>query len=120
MGRRPPNLFWGILPLILALVSPARAQDETAQSLCPPGQDCAEVAHWGAWGLIVLGLSFFIVWLEPPRREAGEESALHRIPMMQSFQRRLEKERTGWRRFQWPVLGAFFIGLGAATLFGWR
>ncbi len=105
----------------LALASPAGAQGEAAVPACPPGEDCAEVLLWGAWGLIFLGAIFFAVWFVPPRSqsEAGE-SKIHRIPMMQVLQRRIEKELTGWRRFQWPLLGAFFILLGVATLAGWR
>jgi hypothetical protein len=120
MGRLLPSLFLAILLPVLDLAGSARAQGEAAEPLCAPGQDCAEVAHWGAWGLIILGLMCFIVWLEPRRRAVEEESMLHRIPMLQVLQRRLEKERAGWRRFQWPILGAFFIALGAATLAGWR
>ena len=105
----------------LILAPGAWAQNQPPEPLCAPGQDCTEAARWGAWGLIFLGIMCFVVWLEPPRRSSeGEASALHRIPMLGVLQRRLDKERTGWRRFQWPVLGAFFIALGAATLAGWR
>jgi HAMP domain-containing protein len=103
------------------LLSGAWAQTPGREPSCPPGEDCAEVVLWGAWGLIFLGVIFFAVWFVPPRRqsEAGKIS-IDRIPMMQALQRRIEKELTGWRRFQWPLLGAFFILLGVATLVGWR
>ncbi len=105
----------------LILAPDSWAQTQPPEPLCAPGQDCTEAARWGAWGLIFLGIMCFVVGLGPPRRSSeGEESALHRIPMLGVLQRRLDKERTGWRRFQWPVLGAFFIILGAATLAGWR
>ncbi len=103
----------------LILAPDAWAQNQLPEPLCAPGQDCTEAARWGAWGLIFLGIMCFVVWLEPPRRSSeGEESALHRIPMLGVLQRRLERELTGWRRFQWPVLGAFFIAVGVATLAG--
>ena len=34
--------------------------------------------------------------------------------------RRIDRELSGWRRLQWPVIGLFFAGLGVATLMGWR
>jgi hypothetical protein len=119
-----PLLLFAMLIAVLAGASPEAWAQATVELPCPQaseGTDCAEVTRWGAWGLIFLGLMCFVVWLEPPRRSSeGEESALHRIPMLGVLQRRLDKERIGWRRFQWPVLGAFFIALGAATLAGWR
>ncbi len=115
------KLLASVAVLLFAAASRVRAQGESGEAACPPGQDCAEAAHWGAWGLVVLGLIFFAVWFVPPRRESEEEaSLLDRVPMMQTLQRRIEKELTGWRRFQWPLLGAFFILLGVATLAGWR
>ena len=113
-----------IVPLVgfligLTLAPDARAQNQPPEPLCAPGQDCTEAARWGAWGLIFLGIMCFVVWLEPPRRSSeGEESARHRIPTLRVLQRRLERELTGWRRFQWPVLGVFFIAVGVATLAG--
>ncbi len=105
----------------LMLAPDAWGQGAAPEPLCAPDQDCAEIVRWGGWGLIILGLLFFVVWLEPRRRSAeGEQTTLTRIPMLQAFQRRIDKELAGWRRFQWPVLGALFIALGAATLAGWR
>ena len=31
----------------------------------------------------------------------------------------MKNRLTGWRRFQWPVIGLFFMALGFAFLFGW-
>ncbi len=41
------------------------------------------------------------------------------LPIMGALQRRIDKELTGWRRFQWPVIGLAFMALGVAFLFGW-
>ena len=103
------------------LVPDAWAQGEAAEPLCPAGEDCAEVARWGARGLIFLGLIFLAVWFVPPPQATGEKKGgVGGIPVVQALQRRIEKELTGWRRYQWPVLGVFFIALGLATLAGWR
>jgi hypothetical protein len=32
----------------------------------------------------------------------------------------IRRETTGWRRWQWPVMGLFFIGLGLTFLWGGR
>ena len=41
------------------------------------------------------------------------------LPIMGALQRRIDKELSGWRRFQWPVIGLSFMALGCAFLFGW-
>lgn len=107
------------LLLALAAGSEAWAQSEVTEPVCPPGADCGEVTRWGAWGLIFLGLIFFAVWFVPPRRKPEEGgSRIDALPMMAALQRRIDKELTGWRRFQWPLMGLFFIALGLAALFG--
>ena len=101
------------------LAARARAQAGDNQDACPPGEVCGEVATMGAWGLIVLGLLFWLVALLPFRR-AGEAGEGQGISLLTRLQMRIEKETTGWRRLQWPLLGLFFITLGVATLVGWR
>lgn len=89
---------------------------------CPPGDACAVASHWGAWGLIGLGLLFFAVGLMPARLQSLEEeqTGWNRASLVRMLQKRMETEQSGWRRLQWPVLGVFFTGLGLATLLGWR
>ena len=41
------------------------------------------------------------------------------LPIMGALQRRIDKELSGWRRFQWPLIGLSFMSLGCAFLFGW-
>ena len=117
-------IFPIFVALSLALVlaegagAEAWAQGEVA---CAPGETCAAASPYGAWAMIALGLLFFAVWLMPRRRKSEEEdSSLGGFPMLQVLQRRIDRELTGWRRHQWPVLGLFFVGLGVAYLFGWR
>jgi hypothetical protein len=98
----------------------AWAQSDAVSDACAPPADCAPATEWGAWGMIAIGLVFFLVWLMPPRQDSEEESAAGSITMMARMQKRIDREMTGWRRFQWPVLGLFFIGLGIAYLAGWR
>lgn len=89
---------------------------------CTPGEACADVTRWGAWGLIMLGLLFFAVGLMPARLQSLEEeqTGWNRASLVRMLQKRMETEQSGWRRLQWPVLGVFFTGLGLATLLGWR
>ena len=106
------------LALVLAGGPAAWAQGEAA---CAPGETCAAASPYGAWAMIALGLMFFAVWLMPRSRESEDgDSPRGGIPMLQVLQRRIDRELTGWRRHQWPVLGLFFVGLGLAYLFGWR
>ncbi len=96
--------------------APAWAQE----AACPEGERCGEAFQWGAWGLIALGLLFFAVWLLPAPGSREDEAGNAGLPLMRLLQARIRKETTGWRRWQWPLLGLFFLGLGIATLAGWR
>ncbi len=113
-----------IFPIFVALVLAGGAGPEAwaqGEAACAPGETCAAASPYGAWAMIALGLMFFAIWLMPRSRESEDGySPLGGIPMLQGLQRRIDRELTGWRRHQWPVLGLFFVGLGLATLFGWR
>lgn len=88
--------------------------------VCTPGEDCAAAEGYGAWAMIAFGLLFFAIWLMPPRANSEKgRGFMDSLPMMGALQRRIDRELTGWRRFQWPVLGVFFVGLGVANLLGW-
>ncbi len=115
MPRFPVLLV--LLPVVLAVAPPeVWAQ---AEPLCE-GADCPDMAGRGAWGLIFLGVLFFAIWFMPPRAESEKgRGFMDSLPMMGALQRRLDMELTGWRRFQWPLIGLSFISLGAAFLFGW-
>ncbi len=79
-----------------------------------------EVADRGGWGLIFLGALFFSLWFMPPRASSEKgRGFMDSLPMMGALQRRLDQELSGWRRFQWPLIGLAFMALGAAFLFGW-
>lgn len=98
------------------VAAPAWAQD----AVCPNGESCVESYRWGAWGLIALGLLFFAIFFIPAaRRDEGGTSGVG-LSLISFLQVRIEKETTGWRRWQWPVLGVFFVGLGISFLTGWR
>ncbi len=107
-----------LLFVLLAAAAPeAWAQ---AEELRCEGADCADAMRQGGWGLIFLGAMFFAIWFMPPRR-ASEKGVgfMDSLPIMGALQRRIDKELSGWRRFQWPVIGLSFMALGAAFLFGW-
>ena len=70
---------------------------------------------WGAWGLIAMGVLFFLITVMPYR--APEDGG--GLPLLRGLQARMETETTGWRRWQWPLIGLFFVGLGSAMLLGW-
>lgn len=106
--------FW----LTAFAAAPALGQEVAGEAACPPGEVCADVAYWGSWGLISLGALFVLVALMPYRAPGGGTG--RGLALLRTLQVRIEKETTGWRRLQWPVLGLFFIGLGLATLLGWR
>ncbi len=120
-----PRLLALFVLLIGALAAaPAEAWAQAAAELsCDRASgagDCPEAAGSGAWGLIFLGAIFFAVWFMPPRRTSEQGSGfMDSLPMLGTLQRRIDKELTGWRRFQWPVIGLFFMALGFAFLFGW-
>ena len=88
---------------------------------CAPGEACSRATEMGSWGLIVIGLLFLLVALMPskPGGKDGEPPRT-KIPFLNMLQVRMEKETTGWRRLQWPILGIAFIALGIATLLQWR
>ena len=79
----------------------------------------AAVARWGGWAMVAMGMVFFAVWLMPSGAKNGDDRTTS-LPMLQGLQRRIDRELSGWRRLQWPVLGLFFAGLGVASLMGWR
>lgn len=113
MFRALFNRLW-LAALSSALAVPAWAQD----TVCPDGESCVAAFRWGAWGMIVMGLLFFVVWLLPETGPREDESGNAGLPLLGPLQARLAKETTGWRRWQWPVLGVFFLGLGIAALAG--
>jgi len=108
---------------VIRFVSPSLAflclaVASAAPALAHAGHDEDVGTRWGAWGLIVMGVLFCALALVPPRpQELEREGGFALLRMLQA---RIEKELTGWRRLQWPVLGLFFIALGVATLAGWR
>jgi hypothetical protein len=112
-----------LLIVVLAATAPeawAQAAAELSCDRTSSAAECPEAAGSGAWGLIFLGAIFFAVWFMPPRRTSERGSGLmDSLPMLGTLQRRIDKELTGWRRFQWPVIGLFFMALGFAFLFGW-
>jgi len=101
----------------LSLIPPAFAQGRDIED-CLPGEACGQAANLGSWGLIVLGVLSFSVALIPARTSADLEENKGSF-MLSGLQARIEKETTGWRRFQWPLLGLISIGLGTANLLDW-
>ncbi len=118
-----PLLLFAILVALLAAASPEAWAQAVAELPCAQasgGADCPEVARGGAWGLIVLGVIFFAIWFMPPRANSEKGVGfMDSLPIMGALQRRIDKELTGWRRFQWPLIGLSFMSLGFAFLFGW-
>lgn len=118
--------FLPVVLIALALAggeaADAWAQAEAPAAECAFGEDCDAASRWGAWGLIAAGALFFAMWFLPARVPGDEQAhgGRTRMTMVRALHRRIEKEMTGWRRLQWPVLGLFFLGLGIATLVGWR
>ncbi len=118
------SIFFVLFAGALLAAAPPEVWAQGAMELpCAPdsgGADCPEMAGRGAWGLIFLGALFFAIWFMPPRGESEKgRGFMDSLPMMGTLQRRLDKELTGWRRFQWPLIGLAFMALGAAFLFGW-
>ncbi len=115
----PRSLFLFAMLIFWLAAAPPEAWAQAAATPCE-GADCAEAARLGGWGLIFLGVLFFSLWFMPPRadREKGV-GFMDSLPIMGALQRRIDKELTGWRRFQWPLVGLCFMSLGVAFLFGW-
>ncbi len=118
-----PRLLISIVLLITALAAAPPEVWAQAEPLCTQdsgGVDCPETAERGGWGLILLGALFFSLWFMPPRAKSEKGVGLmDSLPVMGALQRRLDKELSGWRRFQWPLIGLSFMALGTAFLFGW-
>ncbi len=119
----PRFLVLCILLLVVLAAPPEVWAQATAELPCAPDSgdaDCPEAAGRGGWGLIFLGALFFSLWFMPPRAESENgRGFMDSLPMMGTLQRRLDKELSGWRRFQWPLIGLSFMALGVAFLFGW-
>ena len=113
------SICFALLLVVLASASPEAWAQAVAESPCE-GADCPEVAGRGGWGLIFLGALFFSLWFMPPRADSEKgRGFMDSLPIMGTLQRRLDKELSGWRRFQWPLIGLSFMLLGVAFLFGW-
>jgi hypothetical protein len=109
----PRLLFFFALPIVLLAAAAPEVWAQTAG-------ERPEVAGRGGWGLIFLGALFFSLWFMPPRAKSEKGGGfMDSLPMMGALQRRLDQELSGWRRFQWPLIGLAFMALGAAFLFGW-
>ena len=121
MPRSP--LLFAILVALLAGASPEAWAQATGELPCVPdsgGAGCPEMAGRGGWGLIFLGALFFSLWFMPPRADSEKgRGFMDSLPIMGTLQRRIDKELSGWRRFQWPLIGLSFMSLGLAFLFGW-
>ena len=118
-----PLFLFSMLIVLLAAASPEAWAQAAAELPCAQdsgGEDCDEVARRGGWGLIFLGAIFFAVWFMPPRANSEKgRGFMDSLPIMGTLQRRIDKELSGWRRFQWPLIGLSFMSLGFAFLFGW-
>ena len=112
--------FLAIAALAGFLIGLTLAPEAWAQELPCEGEDCVEATRLGGWGLIFLGAMFFAIWFMPPRANSQKGVGfMDSLPIMGTLQRRIDKELTGWRRFQWPLIGLSFMLLGFAFLFGW-
>jgi len=107
---------WWPAAVTLLLAVPAWAQE----AACPDGEACGDARRLGAWGLIVIGVLFFSVWFIPGQQSADGKTENQGLPLIGILQERIRKETTGWRRWQWPLLGIFFMGIGIASLSGWH
>jgi len=118
-----PQFLFAMLIVLLAAASPDAWAQASAELPCAQdssGEDCVEVARRGGWGLIFLGAIFFAVWFMPPRANSEKGVGfMDSLPIMGTLQRRIDKELSGWRRFQWPLIGLSFMSLGFAFVFGW-
>ncbi len=116
----PRFLVLFVLLLVVLAAAPPEAWAQAVAELPCEGADCPEVVRRGAWGLIFLGVLFFAVWFMPPRANSEKGVGfMDSLPIMGALQRRIDMELSGWRRFQWPLIGLSFMALGFAFLFGW-
>ncbi len=114
-----PRLLFSLVLLIAALAAAPPEVWAQAEPLCE-GVDCPEEVSRGGWGLIFLGALFFSLWFMPPRAQSEKgRGIMDSLPVMGALQRRMDKELSGWRRFQWPLIGLSFMALGFAFMFGW-
>lgn len=110
-----------IIAFFLAFGPDAALAAGAGPEACAPGESCTRATEMGSWGLIVIGLLFLLVALMPSKSGGKDgEPPRTKIPFLNMLQVRIEKETTGWRRLQWPILGIAFIALGIATLMNWR
>ncbi len=128
-----PLFLFAMLIVLLAAASPEAWAQAAAELPCARdsgaqdsggedsgAKDCVEATRLGGWGLIFLGATFFAMWFMPPRADSEKGVGfMDSLPIMGTLQRRIDKELTGWRRFQWPLIGLSFMSLGFAFLFGW-
>lgn len=114
---------WGCAAVLVALLcaAPALAQPHGAEAAQDP-----DAGRFGAWGLIALGAAVFVVFFGAGRSRGTKESDEKRddkpgtganIPMLGRLQQRIEQETSGWRRYQWPVIGLIFVAIGVLMLF---
>jgi len=113
MFRRLAIVFW-----LSLFAEPASGHEGHEHEICPPGEVCDQAANLGAWGMIGLGLLFWLIAVIPSQGP-DEAGARRGLPLLSGLQARIDKETTGWRRLQWPVLGFLFVALGVATLISW-
>lgn len=120
LGTALSRIFAHIIAFALA-VGPAIAHEGHEHEDCGPDEICGPASTTGSWGLIALGILFWLVALMPSNKGEGDDTAPKtKIPFLSMLQTRMDKETKGWRRLQWPVLGFAFIALGVATLLDWR
>ena len=117
------SIFFVLLLVVLTAAYPEAWAQAVAELPCTQASgdaDCPEATRRGAWGLIFLGAIFFAIWFMPPRANSEKGVGfMDSLPIMGALQRRIDKELTGWRRFQWPLIGLSFMSLGFASLFDW-
>lgn len=114
---------WGCAPVLAALLcaAPALAQPSGAEAAHDP-----DAGRLGAWGLIALGAAVIVVFFGAGRSGGDKETSGEtsdkpgtgtNIPMLGRLQQRIEQETSGWRRYQWPVIGLIFIVIGVLMLY---
>ncbi len=94
-----------LIGLALAPEAWAQAAAELPCAQDSGGEDCVDATRVGGWGLIFLGVMFFAIWFMPPRANSEKgRGFMDSLPIMGALQRRIDKELTGWSRFQWPLI----------------